>query len=183
MIIGGAAAEIGRKAVYVGIRFVVIPLVLAHAGPQLVGLLIVLMGRHFRVEGRGQGVEGQLFQNIRQIVSEGAHADEGFQRIHGLHHGAQLSALGGVGAVQVLVAGEQPVAHAVIFHQFGPAHAEPGLLLKSAFEQAYHAGGLQAHGDVHAVGQVILGVEIGPLVPFQNFVAFLLQGLLQPLPA
>ena len=84
----------------------------------------------------------------------------------------------------MLVAGEDSAGHAVILHQLRPAELKAALLLEAGLEQVDHARGLKTHGHVHAVGEVILGLEIGPRGSREELVLGLLlaDALLQALP-
>ena len=65
----------------------------------------------------------------------------------------------------------------MVLHQLVPAEAEAALLLEAALEQVDHARGLQAEGQVYALGLVELAVEVGALHALQRLVLLLPQRL------
>ena len=180
---GGAVQIVLGGAEEVCALVLAVPLALIRRNLDLIGLLDALVALHVRGEGRGQGVVGQLFQDVAGFGAEVADADQRLQRVHQLHDGLQAVALGGIRAVEVGIAAEHAVGSAVVLHQLLPAEAEAALLLEAALEQVDHARGLQAEGQVHALGLVELTVEVGALHALQRLVLLLPQRLAQALPA
>jgi len=97
-----AAAEIRFEAEQVGIRFVVEPRALLVGHQHLIGLLEVLMAHEVLSDRGRQRVVGTLFHQIAHIgLAE--NLDHRLEAEHLLDHGAQLRALGGIVAGQMLV--------------------------------------------------------------------------------
>ena len=118
MEVGRAAAEVGVEAVEVGLRAIGGPGFVVEAALDLVGLLVVLVGPHVVGEGAGEGIEGDKLE----AVAEGGVAEDGeglFEREHGFDDGAELGALRGVAAGEVLVAGKHAVGETVILVEGG----------------------------------------------------------------
>ena len=182
MHVGGAAAEVRLQAVDIRVVAVVVPVSFVDAHADLVDLLHVLMRHHVGCQRAGQRVEGHLFQHVAQLGLARAHAQQRLGRVHQLVDRAALGALGGAVAVDVLVAGEHAVGHAVELHQLLIAHVEAVHFLRAGAEGADDAGRLEAHGHVDHVGEVVLGGVVGPVLADERALALALKTRLHLVP-
>ena len=149
--VGGAAAEVGGEAVEVGLGAVGGPGFVVEGAHDLVGLLVVLVRPHVVGEGAGEGVEGEVLE----AVAEGGVAEDGeglFEGEHGLDDGAELGALRGIAAGEVLVAGEHAVGKAVLGVEGGEQLVDGEAVGWLAGEDRPDGGGLDGLAVVDAVG-------------------------------
>ena len=151
MEVGGAAAEVRGEAEDVGLGAVGGPGFAVQADFDLVGFLVVLVGPHVVGEGAGERVEGDLFE----AVAEGRVAEDGeglLEREHGLDDGAELGALRGAAAGEVLVAGEHAVGLAVVAIELPELMEDGAAIGLGAGDERPDGGGFDGLAVVDAVG-------------------------------